>query len=113
MELFHILSQSAQRFPSRIAATDGTSMLTYRQLADYSDRLALYLDGKMQQKREIPCLFTGTKSPFMLVCFLACMKSGNSLLSSGCFSAYTDCKNGTGRYSALSCLRIGTISLSL
>lgn len=50
MELFHILSQSAQRFPSRIAATDGTSMLTYRQLADYSDRLALYL----ARKREFP-----------------------------------------------------------
>lgn len=75
MELFHILSQSAQRFPSRIAATDGTSMLTYRQLADYSDRLALYLDGKCSKKGN-PVLIYGHKSPFMLVCFLACMKAG-------------------------------------
>lgn len=75
MELFNILSRCSRQFPKRPAIINGSSMLTYRQLADYSDRLALYLDGKCS-KNDSPILIYGHKGPYMLICFLACMKAG-------------------------------------
>ena len=55
----------------------GTQTLTYAQLTDYSDRLAFYLQEKIGENK-LPIVVYGHKNPYMLVCFLACVKSGRA-----------------------------------
>lgn len=51
--------------------------LTYNQLIDYSDRLAFYLENTLGNNKT-PLVVYGHKSPYILVCFLACVKSGRA-----------------------------------
>lgn len=51
--------------------------LTYQQLEDYSDNLACYLKAKYGNDRT-PIIVYGHKHPFMVVCFLACVKAGHA-----------------------------------
>lgn len=55
----------------------GIKKLTYVQLSDYSDKLAFYLQEKLGDDKT-PIVVYGHKSPYMLVCFLACVKSGRA-----------------------------------
>lgn len=58
-----------------IQSKDG--MLTYGQLEDYSNRLAAYIEDECQADRS-PVVVYGHKNPYMIVCFLACVKSGRA-----------------------------------
>lgn len=51
--------------------------ITYKQLWDYSDRLAFYIQNKFKDNKS-PLVVYGHKDPFMIVCFLACVKSGRA-----------------------------------
>ena len=51
--------------------------LTYKNLIEYSDKLAFYLEEKLGEDKN-PIVVYGHKHPFMLVYFLACVKSGRA-----------------------------------
>lgn len=51
--------------------------LTYGQLNDLSDRLAFYLQEKLGSDKT-PIVVYGHKNPYMVVLFLACVKSGRA-----------------------------------
>ncbi|NLL65315.1 MAG: D-alanine--poly(phosphoribitol) ligase subunit DltA, partial [Clostridiaceae bacterium] len=56
---------------------DGRIEITWQELDLYSDRLAAYLAEKTQNKR-YPIIVYGHKSPWMIISFLACVKSGHT-----------------------------------
>ena len=51
--------------------------LIYKNLIEYSDKLAFYLEEKLGEDKN-PIVVYGHKHPFMLVYFLACVKSGRA-----------------------------------
>ncbi len=51
--------------------------LTYKQLLEYSDKLAYYIQERLGYDKT-PIVVYGHKHPFMLVYFLACVKSGRA-----------------------------------
>ena len=77
MDLFRVLSQHAQQRGDQIAVSTGEESITYRQLEEYSDRLAACLLSRFGPGKE-PFVVYGHKSPWMLVCFLACAKAGRA-----------------------------------
>lgn len=60
----------------KIALKSEKDMLTYKELWEYSDSLANYLLKNLKKKE--PLVVYGHKNPFMIVCFLACVKSGHT-----------------------------------
>lgn len=77
MDILKMVSHWSEVCPDKPAVISHGKSLTYRQLNDYSSRLALYLDGKCHGSKN-PVVVYGHKHPFMLVCFLACAKSGRA-----------------------------------
>lgn len=77
MDLFRVLSQHAQQRGDQAAVSTGEESITYRQLEEYSDRLAACLLSRFGPGKE-PFVVYGHKSPWMLVCFLACAKAGRA-----------------------------------
>ncbi len=61
----------------RIAIHSGDTCLSYGQLDDYSDRLAAWLNREYKES-STPVIVYGHKNPYMIVCFLACVKSGRA-----------------------------------
>lgn len=53
------------------------STLTYEELDDFSDKLAYYLESSLKSNKN-PIVVYGHKNPYMIVCFLACVKSGRA-----------------------------------
>lgn len=51
--------------------------LTYKELDDFSDKLAYYLESLLKSNKN-PIVVYGHKNPYMIVCFLACVKSGRA-----------------------------------
>ncbi|MDO4200012.1 MAG: D-alanine--poly(phosphoribitol) ligase subunit DltA [Clostridia bacterium] len=51
--------------------------LTYKELVDFSDKLGFYLQKTLGDNKN-PIVVYGHKNPYMLVCFLACVKSGRA-----------------------------------
>ena len=60
----------------KIALKSEKDMLTYKELWEYSDSLANYLSKNLKKKE--PLVVYGHKNPFMIVCFLAGVKSGHT-----------------------------------
>ncbi|WP_335938640.1 D-alanine--poly(phosphoribitol) ligase subunit DltA [Fusobacterium polymorphum] len=60
----------------KIALKSGEDELSYKELWEYSDSLADYLLKNLNKKE--PLVVYGHKNPFMIVCFLACVKSGHT-----------------------------------
>lgn len=60
----------------KTALKSGEDELTYKELWEYSDSLADYLLKSLKKKE--PLVVYGHKNPFMIVCFLACVKSGHT-----------------------------------
>lgn len=75
MNILYEISQTAARFPNRLAIVSGEDRLTYSELDRYSDQLATALQRLCKNDRT-PIPVYGHKSPLMLICFLACVKSG-------------------------------------
>ena len=55
---------------------DHTKSLTWKQLDDYSDYLAFWMNERLETKT--PIIVYGHKNPMMIVCFLACVKTGRA-----------------------------------
>jgi D-alanine--poly(phosphoribitol) ligase subunit 1 len=71
------LEQYASLYPQRIAVRCGDETITYKELWYDSEQLALWL---MRQEGDTghPVAVYGHKHPWMVVCFLACVKSGRA-----------------------------------
>ena len=82
MHILDAIDAHAKAHPDAIALQCGTAEksswnLTYGELAEKSDRLAAYLSDRLGNDRR-PLIVYGHKNPYMLVCFLACAKSGRA-----------------------------------
>ena len=75
MNILYEINQTAVRFPDRAAMISGEERLRYGDLWKYSDLLAAALQRLCKNDRT-PIPVYGHKSPLMLICFLACVKSG-------------------------------------
>lgn len=60
-----------------VSENDKTYSMTYEQLISYSDKLTSYILENFKDKNT-PVAVYGHKNPYMLVCFLACVKSGRA-----------------------------------
>ena len=83
MDILERIQNTACHFPDRIAIRTGKESLTYGQLWEFSGRLAVFLRGVLDgrknagQKDPVPVAVYGHKSPWMLVCFLGLIRSGH------------------------------------
>lgn len=81
MNILRRISEYAGNCPDKVAVSNGRQELTYGELWDYSDRLAAWLLAEASGERKAekaPVAVYGHKHPWMLVCFLACVKSGRA-----------------------------------
>jgi len=60
----------------KIALKCENEKLSYKELWEYSENLANYLSKNL--KKNEPLVVYGHKNPYMIVCFLACVKSGHT-----------------------------------
>lgn len=81
MRLLEQIDSIAQLHPQRPAfqneALAGDGSITYGELTHYAGRLARQIEDAMGEDHA-PVLVYGHKSPWMLVCFLGCVKSGRA-----------------------------------
>jgi len=81
INIINIIDEHAVSGPDIVACcnySNGTKQtLTYAQLRDMSGKLAFFLQDKLGEDKT-PIVVYGHKSPLMLVCFLACVKSGRA-----------------------------------
>lgn len=75
MNILYEIKDTANRFPDRAAIISGDDRLSYAELDRYSDLLAVSLQ-KLCKNDRTPIPVYGHKSSLMLICFLACVKSG-------------------------------------
>lgn len=75
MKILNQLDFYTQNHGQNLAIRFGKQNLTYQQLGDYSDRLAAYIQRTCGENKA-PVIVYGHKGPFMIVCFLAAVKSG-------------------------------------
>lgn len=76
MNILQKIQEYANTVPERISVRCEMNTLTYRELWMYSDTLAGWLKEHAGE-RKTPLAVYGHKNPWMLVCFLACVKSGH------------------------------------
>lgn len=80
MTILKKIKENALTHPNRVAivepAATGENTLTWKELDEYSDKLASYLDKTLDTKT--PVIVYGHKNPYMIVCFLACVKTGRA-----------------------------------
>lgn len=75
--VIEIIENIASCYPEREAVKSSDGSLTYGQLWEESDKLAGRLSAALKDSRK-PVMVYGHKSPQMIVCFLACVKSGRA-----------------------------------
>lgn len=71
------IREIADKYPLTKAIISADEELTYKELWEKSGRLALWLENRLNDNRD-PLVVYGHKSPWMLVCFLACVRSGRA-----------------------------------
>lgn len=78
--ILEIVKENALAHPERMAIVesncDSEIKLTWQELDVFSDKLAAYLDEVLVSKK--PLVVYGHKNPYMIVCFLACVKTGRA-----------------------------------
>lgn len=78
MDILKKIQECAKQNPQRIAFRRGCEdAISYGTLWEYSERLAAWLLEHADEDRT-PVAVYGHKHPWMLVCFLACVKSGRA-----------------------------------
>lgn len=77
MDILKNIRETALAHPKRCAVQSREQKLTYEELEEYSNRLAVWI-AKNSQDRKRPVIVYGHKNPYMVVCFLACAKAGRS-----------------------------------
>ncbi len=75
MNLLERIRQTSKEHPDRIAMQWWEEKLTYGELELYSSRLAAYIEREWKDQHAAAAVY-GHKHPWMLVCFLALVKSG-------------------------------------
>ena len=81
MTILEKIKENAFSHPSKTAITEAASSgeynsLTWEELDSFSDKLALYIYKTQKDKK--PIIVYGHKNPYMVVCFLACVKAGKA-----------------------------------
>ncbi len=77
MNILEEIKYWAENCGDRIAIKSDEECLTYRELNEYSDKLASWIHRSYGENRN-PVIVYGHKNPYMIVCFLACVKSGRA-----------------------------------
>ena len=77
MNILERIRQNSLAHPDRPAVGSGDEKLTWGELEQLSTRLAAHLEQACGDNRA-PVAVYGHKSPLMLVCFLACVRSGRA-----------------------------------
>jgi len=77
MSVIEKIKYQALNKGDRIAISSEGRELSYRDLWLMSDKLAFYIQEKLKDNKT-PIVVYGHKSPLMIVCFLACVKSGRA-----------------------------------
>ena len=77
MEIIEEIRRQASLNGDRIAYISRAGELTYRELWEKSGRLARYIEQRMGENKD-PIMVYGHKHPLMIVCFLACVRSGRA-----------------------------------
>ena len=73
------IDAQAERVPDKVAFCNSRGeAVTYAQLKQQSDALARWLTANDDVPGQAPVVVYGHKSPLMLACFLACVKSGHA-----------------------------------
>lgn len=83
MNVLERIHNYARIIPEKTAVWTGKEALTYGELDQMSDRLARELEMVCGDNRE-PVAVYGHKHPYMLVSFLACVKSGRAYCPIDC-----------------------------
>lgn len=68
MNILENIKYYAATSESRIAIKSGDSVLTYKQLEEYSNRLAAWINRNLSSNK-VPIVVYGHKNPYMVVCF--------------------------------------------
>ena len=77
--LISSIDAQAERVPDKIAFGNSRGeTLTYAQLKRQSDALACWMTANASVPEKAPLVVYGHKSPLMLACFMACVKSGHA-----------------------------------
>ena len=77
VDLLKEISCIARKYPNRIAIQSNEKKITYEQLEDYSNRLATYINRTYKENKN-PIVVYGHKDPYVIICFLAAVKSGRA-----------------------------------
>lgn len=75
MNIIKKINEYSISYPNRIAMKWNDQTITYQELELYSSRLANYIESRYGTNKEAVAVY-GHKNPYMLVCFLALVKSG-------------------------------------
>lgn len=65
------------KYPNRVAIKSNKKSITYEELEEYSSKLATYINRKYKENKN-PIIVYGHKDPYVIVCFLAAVKSGRA-----------------------------------
>ncbi len=80
MTILKKIKDNSTKYPERKAIIEWNKgdfrYINWKELDDYSDKLASYLDNNLTTKK--PIIVYGHKNPYMIVLFLACVKSGRA-----------------------------------
>ena len=80
MTILEQIKSNAAKYPDRavyvLKTANDTVSMTWEELDKKSDRLASYLNSELST--DTPVVVYGHKDPYMIVCFLACVKSGRA-----------------------------------
>ncbi len=80
MTILNTLAENAIRYPDRKMMVScyrsNKQELTWSELHEYSDYVASWMDEHLHTKT--PVVVYGHKNPLMIVCFIACVKSGRA-----------------------------------
>lgn len=75
MKLMEKIEEYRRSHRDTLFMSSRDQFLTYGELAEYSGKLAKFIDAELGDNKT-PLMIYGHKSPYMLVCFMACVKSG-------------------------------------
>lgn len=77
MDILEQIGKIAENFGERTAIKGRQESFAYAELERYSDSLAVWIHQRYGSSKK-PVIVYGHKSPWMVVCFLACVKAGKA-----------------------------------
>lgn len=77
MNVLKEIQYFARNCGDRVAIKSGENCITYKELDEYSNKLATWIYRNLGESK-VPIIVYGHKNPYMIVCFLACVKAGRA-----------------------------------